>query len=161
LAGTSVYHKTMMANLTGNENETTIEDSSCNTRLFGVNQKIIFSAFNILLSIVAFLGNVLIIFAFQKPSPLHPSSKLLFGCLAITDLCVGLITQPLRVTYLMSPEFQTLLPCLEPLYYLGSHFLWSISVDTDCHKRGQTSRSNIGAKIQTRCNFKENLDCCC
>ena len=93
-----------MANLTGNENETTIEDSSCNTRLFGVNQKIIFSAFNILLSIVAFLGNVLIIFAFQKPSPLHPSSKLLFGCLAITDLCVGLITQPLRVTYLMSPE---------------------------------------------------------
>ena len=93
-----------MVNLTLNKNETGIEDLCCNTRLFGVNQKILFSAFNIPLSIVAFLGNVFIISALQKPSSLHPSSKLLFGCLAITDLCVGLITQPLRVTYLMSPK---------------------------------------------------------
>ena len=93
-----------MTNLAVNENETEIEVLSCNRRLFGVNQKILFSASNIPLSIIAFLGNVLIIFALQKSSSLHPSSKLLFGCLAITDLCVGLITQPLRVTYLMSPE---------------------------------------------------------
>ena len=89
--------------ITVNENKTEIEILSCNARLFGVNQKILFSAFNIPLSIVAFLRNVVLIFALQKPSSLHPSSKLLFGCLAITDLCVGLITQPLRVTYLMSP----------------------------------------------------------
>ena len=76
-----------MANLiTVNENETEIEVLSCNTRLIGVNQRILFSAFNIPLSIVAFLGNILIIFALQKPSSLHPSSKLLFGCLAVTDL---------------------------------------------------------------------------
>lgn len=93
-----------MANLTVDENERAAEDFSCNVRLFGMNQKIIFSAFNIPLSIVAFLGNVLIISAIQKPSSLHPSSKLLFGCLAITDLCVGLITQPLRVMYLMSAK---------------------------------------------------------
>ena len=127
----------MMVNLTLNKNETGIEDLSCNTRLFGVNQKILFSAFNIPLSIVAFLGNVLIICALQKPSSLHPSSKLLFGCLAITDLCVGLITQPLRVTYLMSPENSKLCFYAWNLYItLGLIFcgvslltLTSISVD--------------------------------
>ena len=93
-----------MVNLTVN-NETTIEGLSCNTRgLLNVNQRMIISAINIPLSITAFLGNVLIIIALQKPSSLHPSSKLLFGCLAVTDLGVGLIAQPLRITYLMSPE---------------------------------------------------------
>ena len=92
-----------MVNLTENENETTIQDLSCNRRLLQLDQKIIISAFNTPLSITAFLGNALIIIALQKPSSLHPSSKLLFGCLAITDLFVGLITQPLRVAYLMSP----------------------------------------------------------
>ena len=76
----------------------------CTTGLYGIHQKIIISALNIPLSITAFLGNFLIIVALQKPSSLHPPSKLLFGCLAITDLCVGLITQPLFVSYLVSPE---------------------------------------------------------
>ena len=118
MAGTSVYHKKMivMTNLSVNENEAEIENLSCNARLFGVDQKILFSAFNIPLSIVAFLGNVLIIFVLQKPSSLHPPSKLLFGCLAITDLCVGLITQPLRVTYLMSPENSKLCDFARDLY---------------------------------------------
>ena len=94
-----------MINLTGNDNETTIEGFICNTRgLLNVNQRIIISAFNIPLSITAFLGNVLIIIALQRPSSLHPSSKLLFGCLAVTDLGVGLIAQPLRITYLMTSE---------------------------------------------------------
>ena len=62
------------------------------------------SALNIPLSITACLGNVLIIVALQKVSSLHPPSKLLFRCLASTDLCVGLITQPLYVHYLLSPE---------------------------------------------------------
>ena len=62
------------------------------------------SAFNIPFSITASLGNILIIIALQKPSSLYPSSKLLFGCLPITDLCVGVIAQPLRITYLICPE---------------------------------------------------------
>jgi len=93
-----------MANLTVLENETAIQDLFCNTRLLDMNHKIIISAFNVPLSITVLLGNALIINALQKPSALHPSSKLLFGSLAITDLCVGLIAQPLRVIYLMSPE---------------------------------------------------------
>ena len=70
--------------------------------LFQTHQKIIISAFNIPLSITAFLGNLLIIVALQKVSSLHPPSKLLLCCLASTDLCVGLIAQPLFVTYLMA-----------------------------------------------------------
>ena len=94
-----------MVNLTVNETETAIQGSSCNTRgLLDINQRMIISAFHIPLSITAFLGNVVIIIALQKPSSLHPPSKLLFGCLAVTDLGVGLVAQPLRVIYLMSPE---------------------------------------------------------
>ena len=44
------------------------------------------SAFNIFLSITAVLGNILILVALRKVSSLHPPSKLLFRCLATTDL---------------------------------------------------------------------------
>ena len=53
---------------------------------------------------MAIVGNILIIAALQKPSSLHPPSKLLLGCLAVADLCVGLIIQPLYVILLMSSE---------------------------------------------------------
>ena len=60
------------------------------------------SAVNILLSVTAFLGNALILVALQKESSLHPPSKLLFRCLATTDLCVGLVIHPLAATYSIS-----------------------------------------------------------
>ena len=60
------------------------------------------SAADILLSITAVLGNILILVALRKVSSIHPPSKLLFTCLATTDLCVGLITEPLNVVYSMS-----------------------------------------------------------
>ena len=65
-------------------------------------QLIYLSAFNIFLSITAFLGNTLILVAFHKKSSLHPPSKLLYRCLATTDLCVGLIAEPVRIAYLIS-----------------------------------------------------------
>ena len=52
-------------------------------------------AFNVLLSITASLGNALVLVALHKETSLHPPTKLLFRCLAITDLCVGVISQPL------------------------------------------------------------------
>ena len=54
-------------------------------------------ALNIFLSIFAFLGNVLILIALRNVSSIHPLTKLLFRCLAITDLSVGLLGQPLHV----------------------------------------------------------------
>ena len=66
-------------------------------------QRTIISAFNSVLSISALTGNALIFVALQKVSSLHPPSKLLLGCLAATDLCAGLISQPLFVTFTLAP----------------------------------------------------------
>ena len=93
-----------MANLTDYGSHTRIQDFNCTTGLYGAHQKIVISAINGFLSITAFLGNVLIIIAFQKVRSLHPPSKLLLSCLAITDLCVGLIAQPLYAGFLLSQE---------------------------------------------------------
>ncbi|XP_078342976.1 adenosine receptor A3-like [Oculina patagonica] len=103
-----------MLNVTENFNHTSIEDLFCKVDVVETHLKILVSTINIPLSITAFIGNMLIIVALQKPSrSLHPPSKLLFGCLASTDLCVGLITQPLHVIYLMSTDHYYL------CYYVG------------------------------------------
>jgi len=60
------------------------------------------SALNIFLGITASLGNALILNALPKVTSLHSPTKLLFGNLAVTDLCVGLISQPLFVTIRLS-----------------------------------------------------------
>ena len=53
-----------------------------------------FSALNVFLSITAPLGNSLILIALHKVSSIYPPTKLFFRCLAATDLCVGLVVQP-------------------------------------------------------------------
>ena len=64
----------------------------------GVGLYIAIAAVNIFLSITASLGNILILIALRKVTSIHPPTKLLFQCLAITDLGVGLISQPLMAT---------------------------------------------------------------
>jgi len=69
----------------------------------GAHGELIFlSATNVFFSIVAFLGNTLILVALQKEFSLHPPSKLLYRNLAVTDLCVGIIVQPLHIAYWIS-----------------------------------------------------------
>ena len=63
--------------------------------------EIFFIALNIFLSITATLGNALILVALRNVSSIHPPTKLLFRCLAVTDLCVGLICQPLYVYWII------------------------------------------------------------
>ena len=97
----------MMAttNITGSGTHTqTFKESLCSTVWVGEfkQQSISFSAVNILLSITATLGNSLILVALHKESSLHPPSKLLYRCLATTDLLVGLVGQPLVATFWMS-----------------------------------------------------------
>ena len=60
------------------------------------------AALNILLSITTSLSNVLILIAFRKVTSIYPPTKLLFRCLAVTDICVGLVSQPLYVIYFLS-----------------------------------------------------------
>ena len=64
------------------------------------------SAVIIFFSLTAFLGNALIVVALHKVASLHPPSKLLYRCLATSDLLVGLIGQPLTATLWMSVVFE-------------------------------------------------------
>ena len=57
------------------------------------------SALNIFLSITAFLMKTLILVALHEETSLHAPSKLLYRNLAITDLCVSIVADPLPVTY--------------------------------------------------------------
>ena len=59
------------------------------------------AALNIFLSFTASLGNALILLVLHKVSSLHPPTKLLFRCLAVTDLCIGLIVQPFYVIFIL------------------------------------------------------------
>ena len=79
-------------------------ESRCTAELTGElkHQLIFLLVVNISVSITAFLGNTLILVALKKESSLHPPSKLLYRNLAITDLCVGLIAEPVYVAYFMS-----------------------------------------------------------
>ena len=79
-------------------------ESRCTAELTGeVKHQLIFLlVVNISVSITAFLGNTLILVALKNESSLHPPSKLLYRNLAITDLCVGLIAEPVYVAYFMS-----------------------------------------------------------
>ena len=62
------------------------------------------TAVNIVMSITASLGNILILIALRKVTSIHPPTKLLFQCLAITDLGVGLISQPLMATLMLMAD---------------------------------------------------------
>ncbi len=90
-------------NLTGDGQQKAVGDLICSPDLLpGPHGQLTFmSVLNSFLSVAAFLGNALILIALHKESSLHPPSKLLLRCLAATDLCVGLISEPLFVNYCM------------------------------------------------------------
>ena len=90
-----------LKNFTEDENHKTLRELFCSAEFVrGVESELIFlSALNIFFFVTAFLGNTLILVALHKETSLHPPSKLLYRNLAITDLCVGIIFEPLAVTY--------------------------------------------------------------
>ena len=91
-------------NITGDGQQKAVQQISCSSYLTaGIHSHLTFlSVLNSFLSIAAFFGNTLILVALHKESSLHPPSKLLLRTLATTDLCVGLISEPLTVIYWMS-----------------------------------------------------------
>ena len=92
-----------LANVSGDGKPKTLEELFCRSSLTKASanqeQLIFLSILNTFNSITAILGNALILVALRKESSLHPPSKLLLRCLTITDLCVGLISNPLEITY--------------------------------------------------------------
>ena len=82
----------------------TYQELLCSPSLAGElqQQSIYLALVNVILSLTAILGNFLILVALRKESSLHPPSKLLYRCLATTDLLVGLVSQPLYIIYWIS-----------------------------------------------------------
>ena len=89
----------MTINLTQDESYKTFAKLLCSAELTDGTQYqlICLLVVNILISITAFLGNTLILVALHKKSSLHSPSKRLYRNLATTDLCVGIIAEPLHV----------------------------------------------------------------
>ena len=90
-------------------------------------------AFNIILSFTASLGNVLILLTIYKVSFLHPVTKLLFACLATTDLCVGLFSQPLFVANMilnidLANTDLDILSQMNEVVFISSNVLCGVSV---------------------------------
>ena len=119
----------------GRSHTKSFQELLCSPSLVGGLQQqssICFLAVNILLFITAFSGNSLILVALHKESSLHPPSKLLYRCLATTDLLFGLITQPLYATNWMSLVQEHWSLCqyaLDVAYFTGS-VLYLVSLMT-------------------------------
>ena len=118
-------------NFTDDGQQKTSEQLLCSPDITKLNRWTVISV-NCFLSVTAFLGNALILIALQKESSLQPPSKLLFRCLATTDLCVGLISEPLAVTYWMSimNEHWKICPYLYKAAFIAGHLLSGVSVLT-------------------------------
>ena len=114
--------------------KTTFQELECSLSLVSEveQQPIYYAIFNIVLSITAFLGNSIILVALHKESSLHPPSKLLYRCLAVTDLLVGLVSQPCHVSYWMSlvQEHWSLCPYARDAAYITSYALCGVSLST-------------------------------
>ena len=124
------------ANLTERETENETFDELIPDFTAGARSQhlIYLSAVNIFLSVTAFLGNSLILVALHRESSLHPPSKLLYRCLATTDLCVGLVCQPLVATKWMLTAVRkfdwSFYQYLDAASFITSYILGSVSLST-------------------------------
>ena len=117
--------------MTGPTLEKAITELYCSVELTNVKDElIVLSTLNIFLSITAFLGNTLIFTALRRKNSLYPPSKLLYRSLAITDLCVGVIVQPLCVAYLMSVKSERWDICYNfyVALFVASYILCAVSL---------------------------------
>ena len=119
-----------MANLTEDGNQTTSQEFSCSSGLNGIYQKAFILTLNVVISVAAFLGNVLIMAALPKVSSLRPASKLLLGCLVCSDLSVGLISEPLYILFLTSPEHTSLCYYADIIHTISAVVFCGVSILT-------------------------------
>ena len=71
------------------------------TRNLEFYQIIFLATLNILSAMIALIGNSIVILALLKTTSLHPPSKVFLGSLALTDLFVGVVSQPFYVMILL------------------------------------------------------------
>ena len=95
-----------MPNFTEDSPYETIQALVCASSLYGNHFIHSLAALNVLLAVTASIGNALILVALRKESSLYPPSKLMFQCLTVTDLCVGVLAQPVFVIQLISTTYE-------------------------------------------------------
>ena len=129
----SEHAKSDMANFsTSNGSKRTFEELVCSSDVDEVHAMRFVIAIQIALSLTTSLGNTLMLFALNKESSLHPPSKVLYTCLASSDLCVGLILQPLYVVILIAAMQGYTRLCTNVLMvtYLVGIVIFGISLST-------------------------------
>ena len=97
---------------------------------------VLICSLNIFLAITATLGNTLVLIALHTVSSIHPPTKFLLRFLAMTDFCVGVIVQPLFVSFLMkieSGKWHTLFMTFITLSFTlcGLSFLTATAISVD------------------------------
>ena len=78
---------------------------------------------NALLSFTALFGNSAILITIWKTSSLHTVANILLASLAVSDLAVGLVVQPLFIAYLLGRS-------ITQIYNISSYFLCYVSFIT-------------------------------
>ena len=122
--------------------------------LIGISAISFFLAFN------AILGNTLILVALHNESVTYQPSKLLYRCLATTDLCSGVILEPVATVYrfsLIQEDWKLCRYAVTTCFMVGFPLFFSLSVYSYRHKCRQTSCFVTGAEVQTCCYFKANI----
>ena len=124
----------ILSNVTGDEKHERYERLFCSPSVTtGIHGQLIFlSVLHAFLTITTTLGNTLILVALHKESSLHPPSKLLLCCLATSDLFVGIISEPLAITYWMSAVNESWNICYNALFssFIASYLLCGVSLLT-------------------------------
>ena len=158
-------------NITGNETQTkTFEGPECfSIRVAEFKQQSVsFSAANIFLSILATLGNSLILVALHKVyfegqivKGISPSAIQSLVSLSGNNWSFDWSYYPASLCYLLVILGSRTLESLSILFKRNQCnrlcVMFSFIVDADGHKRGSTSRSVVETEIQRDCNFEAHV----
>ena len=111
-----------MRNASSSESHNLYSQLFCSAEdLAGLHKELItLSVFNTTLAFITFIGNALILFALHKETSLHSPTKLLLRNLSVSDLLVGVISEPVVIAYWMSVVFKQWSICR---LALGSAFI--------------------------------------
>lgn len=128
-------------NLTGTSSITPSRSSSCfhlpDSEFGDAYQRkttnLVTGVVNAVLSPFAIAANFLIIFVICRKTSLQTPSNLLLGCLAISDVLVGLVVQPGYVAYRLLENQNGFVPCaVRKLFSTGFYVCYGVSFMTLC-----------------------------
>lgn len=88
---------------------------------------------NALLSPCAIVANSLVVLVIVKKASLRSPLNLLLGCLAVSDILVGVFVQPSYVAFRLLENQHTFVPCALRLFYSTGFFIcYGVSLVTLC-----------------------------